>query len=299
MAVRTDIFERENEIREWISQHKSKNDMCKELHCSFNTLNKYLKLMNIEYKGSSSFQDLTGQTFGQWKVLYFAKKNQYNQAIWHCQCSCGKEVDVLATSLKSGKSSRCVECGAKVTGEKRRTDIANQRFGLLVALYPTDEKCGNNIKWKCQCDCGNQPTISAQALKSGSTQSCGCTTKSHGEIKIEQLLIENNIPYETQYSFEDCRFPESNKKARFDFAIFDNQHNLQYLIEYDGEQHFYYNTRSAWNTKENFDKAQKRDAFKNYYCKTHNIPLLRIPYTILSEINLSTLLFTKDNPYAI
>lgn len=62
--------------------------------------------------------------------------------------------------------------------------------------------------------------------------SCGCIN-SKGEAKIIQLLIENNIPFEQQKSFETCRFPNSNYLARFDFYV-----NNQYLIEFDGKQHF-------------------------------------------------------------
>ena len=54
-----------------------------------------------------------------------------------------------------------------------------------------------------------------------------------GEDIIINILKENNIPFVTQKTFENCRFPYSNRKARFDFYI-DNK----YLIEYDGEQHF-------------------------------------------------------------
>jgi hypothetical protein len=59
----------------------------------------------------------------------------------------------------------------------------------------------------------------------GNTQSCGCL-KSKGELKITQLLINMKIPFKTQYSFKDCRFPKTNQMAHFDYAIFDNNNNL-------------------------------------------------------------------------
>lgn len=36
--------------------------------------------------------------------------------------------------------------------------------------------------WRCQCDCGEQSTISSNALRSGSTSSCGCRKR---EVGIE------------------------------------------------------------------------------------------------------------------
>lgn len=62
--------------------------------------------------------------------------------------------------------------------------------------------------------------------------------------QISQLLRENNILFETQKSFKDCRFSDSNYMAYFDFYL--PKYNC--LIEYDGSQHFKYRD-SGWNTK--------------------------------------------------
>ena len=52
--MRTDILERKNEILIWIEQNQSKAFICKELQCKPETLNRYLKLMNIEYSGNQA-----------------------------------------------------------------------------------------------------------------------------------------------------------------------------------------------------------------------------------------------------
>jgi len=54
------------------------------------------------------------------------------------------------------------------------TNIANQRFGKLMALYPTDRRYCRKIIWSCRCDCGNTIEATASSLISGNTQSCGC-----------------------------------------------------------------------------------------------------------------------------
>lgn len=63
--------------------------------------------------------------------------------------------------------------------------------------------------------------------------SCGHITESKGVRKIKKILDENNISYITEKTFSDCKFPDTNKVARFDFYI-----NNSFLLEYDGEQHF-------------------------------------------------------------
>lgn len=81
-------------------------------------------------------------------------------------------------------------------------------------------------------------------MRNGEVKSCGCL-KSQGELAIKTLLLENNIPFVQEKTFSSCIFPDSNKMARFDFFV-----NNQYLIEFDGIQHF--KSGSGWNTKEKF-----------------------------------------------
>ena len=47
---RTDILLREQDIRQWCAEGVSKFEICMRLNCKHDTLNKYLKLMQIEYK---------------------------------------------------------------------------------------------------------------------------------------------------------------------------------------------------------------------------------------------------------
>jgi len=56
-----------------------------------------------------------------------------------------------------------------------------------------------------------------------------CHISSRGEEKIKNLLIENNIEFTTEKTFETCRFENTHALARFDFFV-DNQ----YIIEFDG-----------------------------------------------------------------
>lgn len=70
---------------------------------------------------------------------------------------------------------------------------------------------------------------------------------------------------------------------RFDFYI--NEDN--YLIEYDGEQHFK-DTNGFFKTT--LEEIQKRDIFKNQWCKENNIPLIRIPYTRYDDLCIEDLL---------
>lgn len=65
---------------------------------------------------------------------------------------------------------------------RKQKDISGQRFGKLVAEYPTDKRSGSSVKWNCKCDCGNDCEVSSYSLISGNTRSCGCLAKESLEI---------------------------------------------------------------------------------------------------------------------
>lgn len=107
--------------------------------------------------------------------------------------------------------------------------------------------------------------------------------QSVGEKKIETLLKNANIQFEREKTFKDCYYSNNYAKSRFDFYV-DNS----YLIEYDGEQHFI--ASGSIFTPEQVELTQKRDEYKNNWCKEHHIPLIRIPYVHKNNICLEDLL---------
>ena len=209
--------------------------------------------------------DLTNQKFGRWTVLYRAdKKGSKGQVYWHCKCECGNEKDIDGCELRRGGSKSCGCLRKERVQEANTKNLIGQRFGKLTVIEKTDKRSNNRfIVWKCKCDCGNICEVISSSLKNGHTKSCGCLN-SKGELKIIQILKNHNILFETQKTFENCKFKDTNYLAKFDFYI-----NNKYIIEFDGIQHF---KIEGWNTQENFIKVKEHDDFKNKYCKEHNIP---------------------------
>lgn len=98
---------------------------------------------------------------------------------------------------------------------------------------------------------------------------------SRGEIKIEEILLSKGIPFEEEYSFPDL-ISSSGHPLRFDFAIFNDEGELDFLIEYQGIQH--YEPKSKFGGYVGLRKQQFNDMKKREYCKQHNIILICIPY---------------------
>ena len=99
---------------------------------------------------------------------------------------------------------------------------------------------------------------------------------SYGEIKIEEILEQSDFIYEEEYSFPDL-VSSSGHPLRFDFAIFDDDGNIDFLIEYQGIQH--YQPKERFGGWQGLYKQQFNDMRKREYCKEHNIKLITIPYT--------------------
>lgn len=60
---------------------------------------------------------------------------------------------------------------------------------------------------------------------------------SRGEIKISEILEEAGLIFQEEYTFPDL-VSSSGRPLRFDFAVFDDDGNLQFLLEYQGIQHY-------------------------------------------------------------
>ena len=216
--------------------------------------------------------DLTNQRFGKLVARTRAPKRNDRYTRWICECDCGSRVEVRTDYLRSAHTTSC-GC-EKAIHFSNQVDM-NKKYGkLTVKKY--DSLRGVYI---CECECGNNTVVKGYNLLNGNTQSCGCL-KSKGELKINTLLTEMDINFRTQYSFEDCRFPESNRLAYFDYAIFSDDELLG-LIEYDGIQH-----QVGWNEdQKSLNEIKAKDKFKEYYCYLHNIPLIRISSVDYSKID--------------
>ena len=232
-----------------------------------------------EQISKSCLKDLTGQRFGKLTVLSrdlkYKKENK-----WICQCECGNITSVYSVNLINNRTKSC-----GCLNKEKKKDITNYQSGYLIALEPTDIRKNDNVVWKCKCThCGNICYVRESSIIGKYQKSCGCI-QSYGEQIISNILKENNIKFEKQKTFNSCRFPDTNYLAKFDFYLPD----YNTLIEYDGRQHEmgWDNTKIKSSTKE---MIQKRDNFKNEWCKKNNIILIRIPYTHQENIIIDELL---------
>ena len=99
---------------------------------------------------------------------------------------------------------------------------------------------------------------------------------SRGEIKIHEILEESGLNYKMEFIFPELR-SSNGKPLRFDFAVFDDDGNIDFLIEYQGKQH--YEPSSKFGGKRGFYQQQFNDNKKRRFCALNDYKLIEIPYT--------------------
>ena len=98
---------------------------------------------------------------------------------------------------------------------------------------------------------------------------------SRGEIKICDILDAAGLVYKEEYSFPDL-ISTSGRPLRFDFCVFDDNGDIDFLIEYQGIQH--YEAKSKFGGAKGLYQQKYNDAQKRKYCQEHRYTLIAIPY---------------------
>ena len=110
---------------------------------------------------------------------------------------------------------------------------------------------------------------------------------SRGELRIKDILMMNQIKFEQEYIFPEL-VSSNGRPLRFDFVVFDDDGNIDFLIEFQGEQH--YKALPRFGGVKGLRRQQHNDACKKRYCAEHDIPLVIVPYWDYDIMDLGYLL---------
>lgn len=77
----------------------------------------------------------------------------------------------------------------RLEGRTAARDLTGQKFGYLVALYPTDEKSRRGVIWAVKCECGRELRKPATELVRPTKarkfpKSCGCYSRTHRSARF-------------------------------------------------------------------------------------------------------------------
>lgn len=268
----------------------------------------------------ADFKLVEGMRIGKLIVNGRASKKDY----FKCTCDCGAVVEKRRDNLKAGalrggsaaqKNKGCRTCGAEAcnkSGIKNRNTAGSiisshteTNVGGAKIIAETDyiDMSNRSTIIICECTVCGQPF---PTTKRSQACTCGCTSnspvrtvedyaaergcRSLGELNIFNLLNKMKLNFVQEKKFDDLI-----DKARLPFDFYIYGPDGEYIIEFDGEQHF-----REISYFRNFKETRKHDLMKNQYCFTHNIPIIRIPYgvePVEKDVALSTskYIITSEN----
>lgn len=233
--------------------------------------------------------DTVKQDFEKRGFVLLSESHEYkgNDTILRCICPCGRECTKRYYDLMAGK--KCDACAKERLSELFRTtpeqadEIAlAQDLKILKYNYKNERE---KILVEClTCEC--QFKMSLRTMKCG----CGCPEckASNGERKLLQYIQSlEYMEYIHEYKFihdpkngsSGCR---NVRDLPFDLWI-KNKYNQEFLIEFDGLQHF--ESVGVFGGEKSFNTQRKNDIIKSMYCYNNNIPLLRISYLDIDNID--------------
>lgn len=168
------------------------------------------------------------------------------------------------------KGVECELCAVEMRAFNQRLSLSEFIYRSNIAhnkFYNYDKVIMQNTKIKVVISCpkhGDFNQIPETHMKGVGCPKC---RMSKGELEIIKQLESNNIVYEYQKRFHDCKH---KSYLVFDFYI----PSKNVCIEFDGQQH--HTAVPYFGGHVELEKRVIRDNIKNKYCDTNNIRLIRV-----------------------
>lgn len=145
---------------------------------------------------NSSVKDLTGAKIGKLTVVKDSGRRGYKgQVIWICKCDCGKEKEIIGSSLRKKNPTKSCGCiqkkRASEYGESITKNIVGKKFGRLVILEILPTVKTRRLA-RCKCDCGKIFVTRTDKIKYGGTVSCGCYNREMSSLRKGKLSYSYN-----------------------------------------------------------------------------------------------------------
>lgn len=154
-----------------------------------------------------------------------------------------------------------------------------ERNGILTdSITRTTE---GNFWWKCsKCHREIYSSMQKRFRKKGKVtdEDVGCSycVLSEGAKLVADILTKFNLKFITEKTFYGLVGIGSGL-LKYDFSILSSDDRVKFLVEYDGEFHFYeIGGSSPEESKKRLEIQHEHDKRKNNYCKDNAISLTRI-----------------------
>ncbi|HNS42169.1 MAG TPA: hypothetical protein PKN22_05370 [Taishania sp.] len=177
------------------------------------------------------------------------------------------------------KGTRCKKCVMNAWSNARvEKEFNNTKDSKKFSLIFTEKIIHGQSCFKVKCKYGHIWKTTPSRFFTAKKR-CPLCNISRGERKICEILEFNNIIFENQKRFKNCKLKYT---LPFDFYLLD--YNV--LIEFQGKQHFEvanFNSNLEIN-KQQFIDLQHRDSIKRNWVISNGYTLLEIRYDEMNQI---------------
>ena len=144
-----------------------------------------------------NFEDFKNKKFNQLTVISLSNKVDENKRTYfRFKCDCGKEKEICAYLIISGRQK---SCGCMVHNRTKIEDYLGKKYGKLTVIGLGKKDNSKNkyhrTYFEVKCDCGENRIVDMSKLKNGHTKSCGCTKdrSKMGNRKPKGVSARNRI----------------------------------------------------------------------------------------------------------
>lgn len=97
--------------------------------------------LGIKHRVNSVKRDLTNCKFGELTALYPTDKRQASTGavMWHCKCSCGRELDVPTNALTTGNTTSCRHF--KLSKGAKNIENILLKYNIIFVKEKTFKEC--------------------------------------------------------------------------------------------------------------------------------------------------------------
>lgn len=186
------------------------------------------------------------------------------------KCLLGHIFDITPGHISKGQW--CSKCRSRcpIQAQENFTNIVALKHGIILGEY-----INTSTKVRLQCRDGHIFEAKPNNITNGRwCKQCGLS-ESHGERLVREYLTDRNIVHR-----QECTFDWLPRK-RYDFVL--NYNGRNYIIEFDGIQHFEYS--SFFHADENgFQERRCLDIIKTQSAINNGYHVIRIAHSDIDDI---------------
>jgi hypothetical protein len=229
----------------------------------------YLKAASLNRKGWEIVLDMFITVHGK---RYTYDRNSYRDVSHKMKILCNQHGWFEQKPYQHYSGSGCNQCAIEEVHEKQKIDFdefVRRSIDTHGDRYQYSSSDYRDIFTPINIECSKHSNFLQTPRDHYRGSGCPKCISSKGENAIRLILVELNIHFEEQKTFDDL-FHKNKLKCDFFLPIFNT------VIEFNGIQH--YEPISVFGGIEGLKETQKRDMIKYDYLNSNGIELIIIRY---------------------